>query len=114
MEREPRGGEERRMLGRRQVANKEDVWRPRKLFGILSAADQESPLRQMSCRLDEELLQDCLPVLGISAEIGQIGAILVIGRSAPMRIRIDTAVKRSDPHRAEAPAQLVQPQAARI
>src|SRR5205814_4585085 len=89
-----------------------DVWRPRKLFGILSAADQESPLRQMSCRLDKELLQGSLPVLGIGAEIGQIGAISIIGRSAPMRIRIDTAVKRSDAHRAETLAQLVQRQAA--
>ena len=62
------------MLGRRQMPDEVDVVGPGKVLRILRAADQEAPLRPAPRRLDEQRLERRLPVRGIGAEIGQIGA----------------------------------------
>ncbi len=114
IQRKPRGGVERRMLRRRQVADKVDVLRPREIRRILRAADQES-LRAAAAG----------PAPGAGAPESPAGRrrrcrdrrappALRPGAAGTMQRRIDRAVERCDAPRAQARAQRRQRRAAGV
>jgi hypothetical protein len=47
------------------MAQKEDVVCPRKIDRVLRSTDRETSCRQQTGRLDEQLLQGALAVLGV-------------------------------------------------
>src|SRR5712672_1828792 len=83
------------------MTEKEDVFGPRKIIGVLRAADDETRLGPLSRRLYEKRLQGPLAIVRISAEIGQRGAVSLWRSSRPVTVGIDTAIHGRDPCRAE-------------
>src|SRR4051812_851977 len=96
------------MLRRRQVADEIDVRRPRKIGRILGAADQETEILPEARRRHEQLFERALPVLGIRAEIGEIGAVMRLGGNGTVNVGIDVSIERSDVARAEFGAKLIE------
>src|ERR1051326_7444259 len=108
VERQPGGAEEGRVLRRRDVPDEEYVLRPGKVLRIHGAAEEEAPGRQPARGLDEERAQRRLPVGGVGAEIGEVGAIGFHGRDRVMPVGIGAAIEGSDAARAKAGAQLLE------
>src|SRR5579884_3923974 len=100
------------MFAGRQMTDKKDVAPPGECIWIQSTSDEESQVWALFCRLDEQFLQGCLPVLGISPEIGKIGAVGIARLGRAVMFRIDVTVEWSDRTGAEIFAQCVESAAA--
>ena len=114
VQRQPAGAVEGGVLGRREVADEEEVRGPGEVVRVAGAAHQEAGLRPQPCRLDEQLLERGLPVGGEGAEVGEVGAETLQRLGRPVDGRVDAAVKRRHMPGAEDAPQLVQRQAARV
>ena len=102
VERQPRRGIEGRMLGGRQVADEVDVRASRgNPAGYCAPPIRKRRSGPRRGRLDEQALERRLPVGGVGAEIGQVGAESRLRAARAMHGRIDVAVERRDPARAE-------------
>src|SRR6185295_16808224 len=100
--RQSRGGVELRVLVRDHVAKEINVLRPRKIAWVLRAADDEMGIRPQARRLYEQRLEDGLTVLGIGPEVRQCSAPCVRPAARLVALRIDAAIERRHPPRAEA------------
>src|SRR3954465_3239187 len=96
------------MLRWREMLHEENVIRPREVSRVLRATDQKSLPGQTTRGLYKERVEHLLAILGVSAEIGKIGAINIRWHHAPMHFRIHAAIKRSHARRPQLLFQLVQ------
>src|SRR4051794_19767480 len=94
--------------------HEEDIAGPREVLRILRAADQELVLWQPAGGLDEQRLEDVLPVLSVGAEIRDIAGVSVHGCGGFVDIGVDAAIKRSHYARAETALELIECAAAGV
>src|SRR3954471_22023753 len=96
------------MLRRRQVADEIDIRRPWEIGRILRAADQEAEVLSDARRRHEQLFERVLPVLGIRAEIREIGGVMRLAGNWTVHVGIDMSVERPDVASPEFAAKLIE------
>jgi hypothetical protein len=101
VQRQPRGTEKRRVSGRRDMVHEIDVGLPREVGGVARSAEHEATLGRTACGLHEQPDERCLPIVGVGAEIGKVAPEQLDRRDGPVGARIDMAVERRRPTRAE-------------
>src|SRR4051812_367155 len=89
------------------MADEIDIRRPRKIGRILGAADQETEVLPEARRRHEQLFERALPVLGIGAEIGEIGSVMRLTGNWAVYVGVDVSIERSDVAGPELVAKLI-------
>src|SRR4051812_10908873 len=102
------------MLGRRQVANEENIRMPGEVLRILRAGDQKPIAGASPGWLNQQRSKRPLTIGRIGAEIGQIGSVMGDWRHRPMHVRIDMTVERQDQTGAQPLAKLGECRTARV
>lgn len=89
------------MLGSWQVPDEEDIRGPGKLGRIERAAQTEPPVGQLARRLQEEIGERLLPVLGISTQVGQVGFEPRVRSCGSMDVGVHATIERHNFPRSE-------------
>src|ERR1051326_2314798 len=81
------------MLGRRKMADEENVAGPRKSLRILRPPDEKPLLWKLPGRFDQQGTQSRLAVLSISSQVGEVRSIILQWGHSSVVFRIDTAIQ---------------------
>lgn len=114
VERQPRRTEEPRMPVGGHVTDEPEIVGPGKAIGITGAPQHEAFVPAAARGLDEQPLQSVLPVIGVSAEVGEIRAPQRIAGDGMMGQRIDVSVQGRDSPGAQQALEAVQCSAAGV